>query len=66
VIALVAADTFERATEAARLVRVDYDPARPVIAIEAAQNDAYAPASFLGVMKTATPAGRRRLGVARV
>src|SRR3954469_25344368 len=36
-IALVVADTFERATEGARLVRVDYEEAKPVVEIEAAR-----------------------------
>src|SRR4051812_23053619 len=50
-IALVVADTFERATEGARLVRVDYEETRPVVEIEAARGAAYEPESFLGMMK---------------
>ncbi len=51
IIGLVVADTLERATEAARLVEVDYEATSSVTEIERARGDAYEPDSFMGTVK---------------
>lgn len=47
-IAVVIADTFERATDAAARVAVSYDQSAPVLAFERAKAGQYAPKSILG------------------
>jgi xanthine dehydrogenase YagR molybdenum-binding subunit len=52
-VALVVAETIEQAVYAASLVRIEYEPAPPVIEIEQAMNTLYDPAEFFGEKLTA-------------